>query len=160
MDYKYIELLLERYWACNTSLEEEEILRAFFCQKEVPASLLPYRDLFVYEHEARKTEVLGDDFDQKILAMTEGKEAPKAKTISLKQRLMPLFRAAAIVAIILTLGNAMQVAIEQKAEPAGRLADTPRPHEGVSVAVVKTDSAKMDTLQQRGVTIQPVGLIK
>ena len=30
MDYKYIEQLLERYWNCETSLEEEQILRSFF----------------------------------------------------------------------------------------------------------------------------------
>ena len=35
-------------------------------------------------------------------------EAPQAKIITLKDRLMPLFKAAAIVAIILTLGNAAQ----------------------------------------------------
>ena len=29
MDYKYIKQLLERYWVCETSLEEEEILRTF-----------------------------------------------------------------------------------------------------------------------------------
>ena len=39
MDYKYIEQLLERYWAAETSLEEEDILRAFFSQKEIPAEL-------------------------------------------------------------------------------------------------------------------------
>ena len=27
MDYKYIKQLLERYWNCETSLEEEDILR-------------------------------------------------------------------------------------------------------------------------------------
>ena len=32
MDYKYIEQLLERYWKCETTLEEEEILRMFFSQ--------------------------------------------------------------------------------------------------------------------------------
>ena len=30
MDYKYINQLLDRYWKCETSLEEEEILRTFF----------------------------------------------------------------------------------------------------------------------------------
>ena len=30
MDYKYIEQLLERYWQCETSVEEESELRAFF----------------------------------------------------------------------------------------------------------------------------------
>ena len=33
MDYKYINQLLDRYWKCETSLEEEEILRAFFSLK-------------------------------------------------------------------------------------------------------------------------------
>lgn len=37
MDYKYIEQLLERYWNCETSVEEEQILRIFFQQKELPA---------------------------------------------------------------------------------------------------------------------------
>ena len=51
MDYKYIEQLLERYWECQTTLEEEAILRTFFRQEDVPASLLPYRQLFVEEDE-------------------------------------------------------------------------------------------------------------
>ena len=41
MDYKYINQLLERYWKCETSLEEEEILRTFFSQDELPAELKP-----------------------------------------------------------------------------------------------------------------------
>ena len=46
MDYKYIEQLLERYWDCETTNEEESILRTFFSQKDVPARLLKYRSLF------------------------------------------------------------------------------------------------------------------
>ena len=37
-----------------------------------------------------------------------GEEEPKTKIVTLTSRLMPLFKAAAIVAIILTLGNAAQ----------------------------------------------------
>ena len=36
MDYKYINQLLERYWECKTTLEEEQILRSFFSQLCVP----------------------------------------------------------------------------------------------------------------------------
>ena len=58
MDYKYITQLLERYWNCETSLEEEAILRTFFSQKDVPAELLPYKDLFTYEAtEANEEEM-------------------------------------------------------------------------------------------------------
>ena len=44
MDYKYIEQLLEKYWNCQTSLEEEHILRTFFAQKDIPESLKVYKD--------------------------------------------------------------------------------------------------------------------
>ena len=104
MDYKYIEQLLERYWQCETTLQEEAILRSFFSQDDVPAELLQYKTLFTQP----KAE-LGDDFDARILAMVGQESAePKAKVISFTSRLMPLFRAAAVVAIILTLGQAAQ----------------------------------------------------
>lgn len=50
--------------------------------------------------------MLGEDFDARILDQIG--DAPLAKTVTLKSRLMPLFKAAAIVAIVLTLGNAAQ----------------------------------------------------
>ena len=109
MDYKYINQLLERYWRCETSIEEEDILKAFFSQKDVPVELLRYKDLFTYELSETKQDVLGEDFDAKILAMTEESTHVKAKVISMTQRLRPLVKAAAAVAIILTLGNALQV---------------------------------------------------
>ncbi len=146
MDYKYIEQLLERYWECETSLEEEEILRAFFSQKDVPARLLPYQGLFTYEQEMRRTSVLGDDFDQRILALTEGQEPVKAKVVTMRQRLAPLFKAAAIVAIVLTLGNAMQVPFNENEAAQPPMAEVDKPQEGPSVA--KADSAKIDTLSK------------
>ena len=102
MDYKYIEQLLERYWQGETTLQEEAILRNFFSQPDIPESLRKFQALFTLEKE----ETLGDDFDERILGMIE--EEPKAKIVTLTSRLMPLFKAAAVVAIILTLGNAAQ----------------------------------------------------
>ena len=68
--------------------------------------LLKYKALF--DATAQKEQPLGEDFDKRILAMTEQQQTVKARTISLTQRMMPLFKAAAVVAIILTLGNAAQ----------------------------------------------------
>ena len=104
MDYKYIEQLLERYWQGETTLQEEAILRAFFSQEDVPANLLKYKSLFDC---GLQEETLGDDFDARILSMTNEAE-PKAKIVTLASRLKPLFKAAAIVAILLTIGNAAQ----------------------------------------------------
>ena len=108
MDYKYIEQLMERYWNAETTLEEESILRSFFRQENIPAEMEPLRALFTDE---ASNEVLGDDFDARMLEMIREEEAPKAvkaREITLTHRLMPLFKAAAVVAIILTIGGALQ----------------------------------------------------
>ena len=104
MDYKYIEQLLERYWEGETTLQEEAILRAFFSQDDVPAKLIKYKSLFDC---GLQEETLSDDFDARILEQIGGDE-PKAKIVTLASRLKPLFKAAAIVAILLTIGNAAQ----------------------------------------------------
>lgn len=152
MDYKYIEQLLERYWQCETTLEEENILRTFFSQKEVPVALLPYQSLFVYEQTARTEAPLGDEFDQRVLAQVSEEAPVKARPLTLRRRLMPLFKAAAIVAIILTLGNAIQVAFNTEgqevvvnvAEELHKTVDGP--------SVAKTDSIRVDSLQP----LQPI----
>ena len=66
MDYKYIEQLLQRYWLCETTAEEETILRTFFSQSHIPTELAGYRDLFVYEQAEAKTQTLGADFDERL----------------------------------------------------------------------------------------------
>ena len=93
--------------------------------------------------------MLGDDFDRKVLGRIEEEEPVKARVITMRQRFMPLFKAAAVVAIFLTLGNAMQVAFSdgdgRQAVPA--TAAVEKPQEGPSVA--KADSVKGDTLQHK-----------
>lgn len=106
MDYKYIEQLLERYWQCETSLEEESQLREFFSKREVPARLLRYKDLFVYQQVQQRVG-LGDDFDARMLAQVEV-PVVKAKRLTVAGRFIPLFKAAAVIALILTLGNVAQ----------------------------------------------------
>ena len=106
MDYKYIEQLMDRYFEAETTLKEEQILKAFFEQseEELPESLRPYRELFA---SFEQDEVLGDDFDERMLKMIEEKPQVKARTISLAERFRPLMRAAAVVAILITLTTAL-----------------------------------------------------
>lgn len=106
MDYKHIEQLLERYWQCETSVEEENQLRFFFTQKELPAHLLPYKELFVYQQAQQQVE-LSEDFDRRILARIEVPTV-NVKRITLVSRLVPLFKAAAMVSIILVLGSVIR----------------------------------------------------
>ena len=112
MDYKYIEQLLAAYWECATTVEEERILRLFFSKTDVPAHIAHYKPLFE-EISAEAAPSLGADFDERVMqsiAATAQSDTVvvKAKRVSLFSRLRPLYKAAAVVAIILTLGNAAQ----------------------------------------------------
>ena len=141
MDYKYIEQLLERYWQCETTLQEEAILHSFFSQEDVPAELQQYTALFATQ---QPEEALGDDFDARILAMVGQEETePKAKVVTLTSRLMPLFRAAAIVAIILTIGNAAQAPWDRGwDDPKDAYAKFQQKHEADSVSTLGTIQAE------------------
>ena len=152
MDYKYINQLLDRYWKGETSLEEEEILRAFFSQDELPAELKPYQALFSYEMGEAKQEALGDDFDQKMMAMIEDeytKKPNKAKVISLTERLKPLFKAAAVVAIVLTLGNSAQFPFHNDVD--NQIENVGYTTSGKGVSVAMGDSASVDSMQRTGI---------
>ena len=110
MDYKYIEQLLEHYFDGVSTLEEESILRTFFSQKDIPAELAQWQPLFADDNA---NETLGDDFDARMLAMigSETDNEPvvvTARRVTMVSRMMPLFKAAAVVAILLTVGGALQ----------------------------------------------------
>ncbi|MCD8202368.1 MAG: pyruvate ferredoxin oxidoreductase, partial [Prevotella sp.] len=128
-----------------TSLEEEEILRTFFSQKDVPVCLLKYKDLFCYEQSETKTDVLDDDFDARMLALVEEPKPAKLRKMTFTQGLMPLFKAAAVVAIFLTLGNAAQVAFRQDGGSQDGIEAVQEMEDGKPVAL--GDSVKADTLK-------------
>ncbi|MBO4662796.1 MAG: pyruvate ferredoxin oxidoreductase [Bacteroidaceae bacterium] len=110
MDYKYIEQLIERYFACETTLQEEQILRSFFSQGNVPSNLSEYADLFRYESSESNIH-LGEEFDARMMELVERKSGMKNKVVSIRGKFTPLFKAAAIVAIVLTIGNAAEQSI-------------------------------------------------
>ncbi len=148
MDYKYIEQLLERYWNGETSLGEEKILRTFFSQESVPERLSPYKDLFRYEAEETATDTLGEAFDERMAVLT-AESTPEQRAngeqpvrLTLTQRLMPLFKAAAVVAITLTLVDAAQVAFQANDDEAPVATERT---DGSSVAMgdtLRTDSTR------------------
>ena len=131
MDYKYIEQLLDRYFECQTTLEEEQILRAFFAQEDVPMSLIQYRSLFNEAARTQKEDTLGDDFDERILSLIGEEEAQtaepkhvKARIISLSRRMRPLYKAAACVAVALALGQAAQMPYNKRQAEQDNIART------------------------------------
>ena len=110
MDYKYIEQLIERYFTCETTQQEEQILRSFFSQGDVPSNFSEYADLFRYESSESNIH-LGEEFDARMMELVERKSGMKNKVVSIRGKFTPLFKAAAIVAIVLTIGNAAEQSI-------------------------------------------------
>lgn len=102
MGHEFIEQLLDRYFEGETSLAEEQQLREFFQQTEVPEHLLAYQPLFRYFEEEQAGKALGDDFDEKLLhqLMVQPRETP-IRRLRLQSWAL---RAAAIVVLGIGLG--------------------------------------------------------
>lgn len=144
MDYKYIQQLMDRYWQGATTLEEEQILRSFFSQGDVPEGLRMYAPFFVYAGTQHTDDALDDEFTERVLAETEGSVQTRARVVTWAQRFAPLFKAAAVVAIVLSISNAAQMATRQ---------DTYQDvvvHDALSqgASFVMNDSLTIDTIRQ------------
>ncbi|MRG44469.1 hypothetical protein GFS24_05060 [Chitinophaga sp. SYP-B3965] len=59
MEYSNIRALLEKYWACETTEEDEAELRIFYAMNEdaLPADLQEAAPLFQYYHDASSVEL-------------------------------------------------------------------------------------------------------
>ena len=116
MDYKYIEQLLDRYWECHTTAEEEQILHSFFSQAELPAHLARFAPLFDYCRQEQKVG-LSSDFDARFADLLNAEDSEReahrthARPLTLSRRLTPLFKAAAVVALLFMVGTATERAI-------------------------------------------------
>ena len=159
MDYKYIEQLLERYWECQTTLEEEAILRNFFRQEDVPASLLPYRQLFLEEDEMA-SEHLDKDFAERMLQLV-GEDAPtqvcKARRLTFMRRMRPFYRAAGLIAILLTIGNAAHQSFTDEDETAPQMTESVASDslQNITIGQPEQQSAELTTLPSDTLDVLP-----
>ncbi len=81
MDSNEIKQLLEKYWNCETSLEEEQQLREYFRGNNVPESLKETSELFRY-FEKQKKESLVQGFDGEIMNRIKA-ESPQGKVVKM-----------------------------------------------------------------------------
>ncbi len=151
MDYKYIEQLVDCYFEGETTLEEEQILRKFFAQEELPEHLRQWQPLF-REQYALSEAHLDASFDERILALT-GEYHVKAQPIPLRVRLRPLYRVAAFLAFAIVIGTAVEYSTNPSMEaPAGQVAvqdqdeldaDEATPLDIRSAELMDTDTLKL-----------------
>lgn len=94
MDSKKLEELLQKYWDCETSLEEEQQLREYFSHAQVPEQWKEAAALFNY-FEQQKQKSVNEQFDKALLGKLQ---RPKSKMRSLVQTTL---RIAAGVAVLI-----------------------------------------------------------
>jgi hypothetical protein len=66
MEHEEIKALLEKYWAAETTLEEEKRIAAYFRGGEVDPAVEPYRAFFDYIEE-EVAVVVPEGFEERIL---------------------------------------------------------------------------------------------
>lgn len=102
MDSRQVEALIEKYWICETSIEEEKTLKAFFEGDNVPENLQQYTPYFrVLKAKA------GIQAPEKInthIAGLQQEGATRVKPSPVVRFLYPAFKVAAVALILLAVG--------------------------------------------------------
>ena len=94
MDYNRITSLLDKYWECATTIEEERELRHFFSAETLPPELCPYKAWF-RTSDAETLPPLGKEFDLKVLQRIDREKK--------RQRLRLFYSFTALVVVIVIL---------------------------------------------------------
>lgn len=98
MDSNKINELLKRYWDCDTSLEEEQQLREYFRESNVPDELKETAALFRYFEENKKKSINDITFDKVVVEKT--KAPPKrSKSVNLVYNAMRIAAGVAVVMV-------------------------------------------------------------
>lgn len=106
MDYDRINILLDKYWECETSREEEQELRSFFASHQ-DDTWAKEAALFRYFEETRQSGKLGEFFDHRILDEISKEEKSQGKG---KQRSLWI-NIAKVAAVVTILVSAVTVSV-------------------------------------------------
>lgn len=114
MNREYLDILLKRYWDCETTVAEEQELRDFFSRADLPEEYTQYLPLFSYVGEEQAV-TLSDDFDERLQAsiIAAGRKNEKEKT----RVFVPLLRIAASLLLIGGLAISLFFITRQQNKP-------------------------------------------
>lgn len=116
MDSENIDKLLNKYWNCQTTLEEEKQLQDYFRNSAIPENLKETAGLFEYFEQQRKKELTDAAFDKVVIKKVA---APKGKIKSLVFNSLRI--AAGIVVLIVAV---WLVRLEVRRAAPAEMADT------------------------------------
>ena len=121
MDSKEIGQLLEKYWNCETTLEEEQVLRSYFNGPDVPDQLKDAAELFRF-FENERQRALNTEFDNDVLRSVKKTER-KTKVISMV-RWVQVARIAAGVLVMVAAGYFIRNEVLKSKDQTQALTDT------------------------------------
>ena len=118
MEFKRIELLLERYWNCVSTQEEETELKTFFnSTQDIPEHLAQVAPLFKYFSQESEVKIKDPDFDKKVLQAVKAKGKPAGKVRKLEQSFQNYMKVAAAAIIVIATSFIFRMEIWQGNKP-------------------------------------------
>lgn len=112
MDSENIDELIQKYWRCETSIEEERQLQEFFATNNVPEHLKESASLFKYFGQQRNRTLTDVSFDREVLAKIQPR---KGRTTTLLYNAM---RIAAGVLVLMVAIWLVRMEVRQTTAPA------------------------------------------
>jgi len=95
MDFNNIEKLLQKYWKCETTLEEEKLLHEYFQGNEIPEQARETAALFHYFDLNKKKSLNDLAFDHRVLQRVNAPK--KGKLVRLAYNSMRIAAGLAVV---------------------------------------------------------------
>ncbi len=117
MDSEKIDQLLSKYWNCETSLEEEQQLHAYFRQDNIPEHLQETATLFRYFDEHKHKSLNETGFDGELIKKIQAPGKGMAATL-----LFNSVRIAAGIAVLIAAVWLVRMEVRKSTPP--EVADT------------------------------------
>lgn len=152
MNSEQIHSLLEKYWNCETSVQEEKELQTFFSDGDVPEEFRQYIPLFSYIRNEQSV-TLSEDFSERLENALEAEGKEKYITIRI---FAPLFRIAVSVLLIIGVGVSFYFIskqdnrphfVETFEDPKAAMQQAAFALEKLSHALQKSETASVETIQ-------------
>lgn len=80
MNHEAIQQLLDRYFAGETTLQEEAQLRDYFRRDDVPDALRPYQPMFQFFETERQAR-LDEQFEERLLQRLKQRPRPQVRRL-------------------------------------------------------------------------------
>lgn len=152
MDSEKIQRLLEKYWNCETSVQEEKDLQTFFSGGDVAEEFQKYTPLFSYIRDEQSV-VPSDSFSEKLKGALRTKGKDRYVTIRIFK---PLLRVA--VSVLLVIGMAISFYfiskqdnrpqfVETFEDPNAAIQQATYALEKLSHALHKSETVSVETIQ-------------